>query len=116
MPTIGIPDWCTQTVSNQARATVLRKLRQLPGKQLVIVHHDPQHNEGFDHWVYNRADLDSAKVIWAHDMGAAKNEELIRYFKPRRVWLLYADDHPPKLAPYPQHAAGREKGGGKPGG
>jgi hypothetical protein len=33
-------------------------------------------------------------------MGAFSNEELIRYFKDRRVWLLEADESPPKLLPY----------------
>ena len=33
-------------------------------------------------------------------MGASANEELIRYFKDRRVWLLEADKSPPKLLPY----------------
>ena len=35
-------------------------------------------------------------------MGPAKNEELIRYYKNRNVWLLYADDQPPKLVAYDQ--------------
>ena len=33
-------------------------------------------------------------------MGADKNAELLRYYKDRRVWLLEADDVPPKLQPY----------------
>ena len=53
---------------------------------------------------YNRADLNSAKVIWADDMGPAKNQELIDYFKGRRVWLVDADSLSPKLMPYPEVA------------
>ena len=37
-------------------------------------------------WVYNRADLKSAKLIWVGDMGPAKNQELVHYFKDRRAW------------------------------
>jgi hypothetical protein len=33
-------------------------------------------------------------------MGPAKSQELIRYFKDRRAWLVDADSHPPKLQPY----------------
>ena len=33
-------------------------------------------------------------------MGADKNEELLHYFKDRRVWLLEADEVPPRLQPY----------------
>ncbi len=41
-------------------------------------------------WVYNAADIDSAKIVWAWDMGAAKNQELIDYFKDRQVWRIEA--------------------------
>jgi hypothetical protein len=33
-------------------------------------------------------------------MGAPKNEELIRYFKNRRVWLIEPDEKPPRLLKY----------------
>jgi len=100
-PRSGLPIWCTTAPKNPARAAVLHKLRQMPGRQLVIVRYNPDHDIYFNEWVYNRADLDSAKVIFAHDMGPAKNEELIDYFKGRHVWLVYADDNPPRLEPYP---------------
>ncbi len=32
-------------------------------------------------------------------MGAEKNEELLQYYSDRRVWLLEADDVPPRLLP-----------------
>ena len=35
----------------------------------------------FEEWVYNEADIDSAKVVWARDMSPAENDELIHYFK-----------------------------------
>jgi hypothetical protein len=35
-------------------------------------------------------------------MGAEKNEELLRYYSNRQVWLLEADEIPSKLTPYPQ--------------
>ncbi|HXY03309.1 MAG TPA: hypothetical protein VEI49_06990, partial [Terriglobales bacterium] len=44
------------------------------------------------------ADIDGANVVWARDMGDSGNEELLRYFKNRRVWLLQPDQSPPKLA------------------
>jgi hypothetical protein len=51
-------------------------------------------------WVYNEANIDAAKVIWARDMGPAQNKELINYFHDRRVWLVEADETPPALLPY----------------
>ncbi|HET7101286.1 MAG TPA: hypothetical protein VFJ52_09065, partial [Terriglobia bacterium] len=103
-PTVGLPEWCSPEPMNWRRAEVLRKLRQMPGRQLVIVHYGPQHDPYFE-WVYNRAELNSAKVIWARDMGPEKNKELIDYFKDRHVWLVYADDNPPRLEPYSESRA-----------
>ena len=47
----------------------------------------PDH-EILEEWVYNDADIDGAKVVWARDMGTAKNQELLDYYKDRRVWLV----------------------------
>lgn len=58
-------------------------------------------NAPYKEWVYNRADIDAAKVVWAHDMGPDENAELIDHFKDRHVWLVEADEVPPKLSPYP---------------
>jgi hypothetical protein len=33
-----------------------------------------------------------AKVVWARDMGPAKNQELLDYYPTRRVWTLRLDD------------------------
>jgi len=54
--------------------------------------------------VYNEADIDGSKVVWARDMSPEENEELIRYFRDRQVWLLEADETPPKLSLYPINA------------
>ena len=81
------------------RFSVLAQLTGYSGGQLVVVRHKPDNIADLD-WVYNDADIDAAKVVWARDMGTSANEELIRYFKDRRVWLLEADESPPKLLPY----------------
>ena len=57
--------------------------------------HDPIHE-----WVYNRADIDAANVIWAQDMGN-RNQELIGYFNGRRAWLLEpSEPGMARLSPY----------------
>jgi hypothetical protein len=84
---------------NLERASTVRQLRNIPGRQLVIVGYGPGHN--LDHeWVYNAADIDAAKVVWARDMGNSGNQELLNYFKDRQVWRVNADTSPPQLELY----------------
>ena len=47
------------------------------------------------------ANIDRQKVIWANDMGAQQNQELIDYFKDRQVWLVEPNKIPPQISPYP---------------
>ncbi|MGO9303866.1 MAG: hypothetical protein ACLP3R_09215 [Candidatus Korobacteraceae bacterium] len=92
--------WCSLGPVNLERASVLTQLEQTPGSHLVIVRYGPQHPIDMHEWVYNQADVDAAKVIWARDMGPAENQELIDYFPNRRVWLIEADETPPKVIAY----------------
>jgi hypothetical protein len=81
------------------RAAVAAQLSSLPGPHLVLVRYGSNHDPLLE-WVYNGADIDRQKVVWARDMGEAQNAELLRYFSGRRVWSLDADDLPPKLMEY----------------
>jgi len=95
--------WCLPGGYNLMlyRTQVLAKLQREPGRHLVIVRYSATHNFRLE-WVHNRADIDASKVIWARDMGREQNEELLRYFQGRRVWLVEPDSLPPRLSPYPE--------------
>jgi len=84
---------------NQERAIILRRLEDLPGGQLAIVRYRPFHLVHME-WVYNRADIDRAKVVWARDMGERCNAELLNYFRNRHVWLVEPDEAPPRVRLY----------------
>jgi hypothetical protein len=102
----GAPVWYALTPTNLERAATLAELQQQPGRQLAIVRYGPHHDILFHEWVYNDADVDRAKVVWARDMGPSQNGELIEYFHDRHVWLVQADETPPSLSPYPAPADG----------
>jgi hypothetical protein len=91
--------WDSEHFQNLDRAKALAQLEALPGDQLVIVRYNQYHSSN-NEWVYNRADIDTAKTVWARDMGDSGNAELIRYYAHRRVWLAEPDLAPPRLSPY----------------
>jgi hypothetical protein len=93
--------WYHTSAGNVARARVLAQLAAMDGSQVAIVRYGPTHRAVMNEWVYNRADIDRARVVWAREMDAPNNRELIRYFHQRRVWLVEADEIPPKVSPYP---------------
>lgn len=72
------------------RATIANQLEKLPAKSLVFVSYGPTHNV-HEEWVYNRADIDGAKVAWARSMSPAQNRRLADYFPDRKVWLIEPD-------------------------
>ncbi len=112
------PAWYQLGPKDFGRAALLADLQRLPGNQLVIVRYQPDHNP-FAEWVYNEANINRAKVVWAHDMSPPENEELIKYLHDRQVWLLNADERSHMLTAYaetlalPIHLVQEAKGTGK---
>ncbi|GAC1433729.1 MAG: hypothetical protein NVS1B11_15300 [Terriglobales bacterium] len=89
---------------NLDRAEILRRLEHMPGKQLAFVRYGPTHSLHME-WVYNAADIDDSRVVWARDMGAKDNAELLRYYHDRQVWLVLPDAHPPRMEPLGESAS-----------
>ena len=93
------PSWCTHGHQISDRARIESHLAEYSGKQLAIVRYKPSHNPDIE-WVYNRADIEDSKVVWARDMGAARNLELLKYFSQRRAWLVEPDENPVRVSQY----------------
>jgi len=86
------------------RVLVNKQLAGIPGKLVVLVRYSPQHvfqNE----WVWNGADIDGSRIVWARDLGETENGKLIAYYPDRAFWVLRPDDRPPAL----EHYAARPK-------
>ncbi|HLZ49190.1 MAG TPA: hypothetical protein VKP61_00430 [Candidatus Acidoferrum sp.] len=92
------PMWWT-CAGDPSRVTVMKQLEKLPGKHLILVRYAENHNI-HDEWVYNGADIDCSKVIWARELDKEQNDKLFAYFKDRRVWLVEPDLDNTKIKPY----------------
>jgi hypothetical protein len=98
-PSAWTANWYGPGPLGDPRARVEKSLKQLPGNQLAIVRYAPDHDPVWE-WVYNDAEIENSKVIWAREMDAADNLKLIRHYKDRKVWLVEPDNNPPEIAPY----------------
>ncbi len=64
------------------RIEIAHSLIAQGGRHLIVVAPDV-----FDA-VYNGANLDRAPIVWARDLGAAADAQLLRYYRDRKVWRL----------------------------
>jgi hypothetical protein len=83
-----------------SRAAVITKLSRTPGKHLVIVRYPEGYNV-HDDWVFNGAEIDGAKLLWARETNPQQNQELFDYFKDRQIWLIEPEVDNTELIPYP---------------
>lgn len=90
-------EWTCQ--GDVSRAAIQEKLSHTPGKHLIMVRYEEDHNI-HDEWVYNGAEIDSAKVLWARELDPEQNAKLLAYFKDRHVWLVEPDKDNTELIPY----------------
>jgi hypothetical protein len=83
---------------DMGRAAIVKELDAMPGKDVVLVRYAPDFDLDRE-WVFNAADIDGQKIVWARDMGAEKNQELLDYYAGRKFWVVEADGSA-KLEPY----------------
>ena len=90
----------------QFRSQFMNELDAMPGQHLVIVHYSPQHFV-FREWVYNGADIDGSKIVWAREIPGVSLQPLFDYFHGRQVWLAEPDASPPRLSRYDSNSLPR---------
>lgn len=83
------------------RAEFERELLSLSGKHLVIVRYSPDHPV-LQEWVYNRANIDGARIVWAREIPGTDLNPLLNYFHDRKVWVVEPDLAVPRLSAYSQ--------------
>ncbi len=88
----------------QRRAEIASQLGVTPGKHLVIVSYSETHSV-HDEWVYNGADIDGAKVLWARDLDPEQNAKLVNYFKDRTIWIVEVGSEGATLAHFTEDSS-----------
>jgi hypothetical protein len=91
--------WYEKPISSYGRDIVEDQLLKVQGNHLVLVRYKPDHT-AYKEFVYNDADIDRSRIVWALDLGADKDQQLLNYFTGRQVWLLKADESPLKVEAY----------------
>jgi hypothetical protein len=81
------------------RQRIISDLERTSDFHLVIVHYSKTHDANHE-WVFNRADIDASKVVWAREIPGLDLHPLVNYFHARKIWILEADSVPPRLLPY----------------
>ena len=83
------------------RERIIAQLEATPGSHLVIVRYAAAHNPNRE-WVYNSADPERSKVLWARAMTPELDRALLAHFRDRTAWLLEADSPKPQTIPIDQ--------------
>ena len=79
-------------------AAIERQLDQVPGKHLIVVRYGATHNPHGE-WVFNHADIDRSRIVWARELDPPQNDKLFTYFKDRQIWLFEPDRKSQTLTP-----------------
>jgi hypothetical protein len=92
-------------VNEPFRKPVEMQLAAQPGEHLVLVRYSKGHNPG-EEYVYNGADIDRSKTVWAREIPGVDLAPLFQYFRNRDVWVYEPDEDDSSVAPYPPASAG----------
>ncbi len=86
-------------IAEPFRQPVEKQLAALPGEHLVLVRYSKDHNSG-EEYVYNDADIDHTKTVWAREIPGKDLSPLLNYFRNRDVWLYQPDEDDGSVTPY----------------
>lgn len=73
-----------------SRPRLEASLTKQGGEHLVVITYGPNQYP-HDEWVYNGAEIDSQRVVWAHALSPAEDDELVRYYKDREARRLLVE-------------------------
>jgi len=69
---LNFQSWCCRVEGNQNKPRIMAGLAKTPGNHLVFVKAKTDSHNLFQ-WIYNSADIDGSRFVWARDLGDAEN-------------------------------------------
>jgi hypothetical protein len=96
---LNFQTWCCRVEGNQNKPRITAQLASLPGDHLIFVKAKRDPNNLYQ-WIYNAADIDGSRFVWARDLGDAENTQLAASMAGRRVWMVDPNVEPATLAAY----------------
>ena len=82
------------------KPVIEKYVEQLPNKYIAIVSYDKTYSTLFE-IVYNEADIENSKLIWAYDLGAEKNKALLNYYSDRKILMIKVSGSQMEINPLP---------------
>jgi hypothetical protein len=91
------PVWESLYPARRLRDDVSAKLAKIPGKHLLFVVYAPNHCF-CEEWVFNLADLQSQKIVYARSFSPQSDAALANYLYDHDVWVIEPDARPYALS------------------
>jgi hypothetical protein len=108
---INFQSWCCRVEGNLNKSRISTRLEQMPGGHLVFVKAKTDEKNLFQ-WIYNNADIDQSRIVWARDLGEARNGQLAAYYQgSRTVWLVDPNVEPASIIRYQPYSLASENFG-----
>lgn len=96
---LNFQTWCCRVQGNQNKPRIMAELAKAPGNHLVFVKAKTDSHNLFQ-WIYNSADIDGSRFVWARDLGDGENARLAASMAGRRVWMVDPNVEPATLTAY----------------
>ena len=96
---LNFQTWCCRAPGNMNKSRIAATLTQIPGNHLVFVRAKTDEYNLLQ-WIYNDADIDASRIVWARDLGPEKNAELKHYYASRDAWMVDPNVEPATCVRY----------------
>jgi len=96
---LNFQSWCCRVEGNSNKARITVELAKIPGRHLVFVKAKTDPYNLFQ-WIYNDADIDGERIVWARDLGVDEDRILSGYYAGRSVWIVDPNVEPATCEPY----------------